>query len=144
MKFFVQNTNRGLVPMSDEDFDAKQKLKIGEIYSVEVKKARNYEFHKKYFALILCAWEYQSEKRQEFFNNNIDVFRKSVQVSAGYCDRIYNATLRKWVDVPKSISFEKMDELEFNDLYKSVRNVLFMVFLTHISEEEFELNLINF
>jgi hypothetical protein len=58
MKLFLQNTTHGLIPCYDADYDEKKKLKAGKVYKVEIKLARNYDFHKKYFALINCAWEY--------------------------------------------------------------------------------------
>jgi len=145
MKLFLQNTSRGLIPMYDVDFDEKKKLKIGQVYSCEVRLPRNYEFHKKYFALINCAWEYQNEKRQEeLFYNSIELFRKTVEITAGHCERIYSLKHKDFVEIPKSVSFAKMDNLEFQKHYDNVRSVLFSTFLTNISVEEFEKNLINF
>ncbi len=134
----------GLVPMFDEDYEQKQKLKFGEVYTCEIKKARNYKFHKLYFALISLAWEYQNEKTQTFFKNDINNFRKAVEISAGHCDTVYNIKLKCLTDIPKSIAFDKMDEFEFRDLYDRVKDVIFLVFLKNITQEEFERNLINF
>lgn len=144
MKIYCTNTARGLVPNYDSDFDEKKKLKIGEVYRCEIRLARNYNFHRKYFALINCAWEYQDERRQLFFKDDIERFRKSVEIAAGHCDIIYLLDRKEWVESPKSIAFEKMDEAAFSDLYEKVKRVLFSVFLTHITEEEFMKNLVNF
>lgn len=144
MKLLLKNTASGLIPLYDADYEEKRKLKIGEVYTVEIKKSRNYELHKKYFALINCAWQYQNEKRQNHFKNSVEQFRKSVEISAGHCDTVYSIKLKDWIDIPKSVSFAKMDEFEFRELYESVRNVLFSVFLMHISEQEFNQQLINY
>ncbi|GHT56798.1 hypothetical protein AGMMS49982_23820 [Bacteroidia bacterium] len=58
------NTAHGLIPCYDADYDEKKELKIGETFKAKITLARNYEFHKKYFALINCAWEYQNEAVQ--------------------------------------------------------------------------------
>ena len=63
---------------------------------------------------------------------------------AGWCDTIYSIKRKEWIEQPKSIAFDKMDELEFRELYDSVRRVLFEVFLKGITEEEFMKNLVNF
>ena len=42
------------------------------------------------------------------------------------------------------ISFEKMNETEFNTLYNNVRDILFKAIIPNISKEEFERNLVNF
>lgn len=121
----------------DEDADKKKKLKIGTIYECSIKEMRNYEFHKKYFALIRCAWEYQNERVVAHFKQNEDLFRKTVEVTAGHCDLIYSIKRKEWVEVPRSISFESMSESEFQDLYERVKDVLFSIFLKHITEKEF-------
>lgn len=144
MKLKLLNTILGLRPLYDEDFDEKKKLKIGEVYVVALKKARNIQFHRKYFALINCAWEYQNEKVVEFFHHNKDAFRKTVEISAGWYEPVYLIDKKEWSQAPKSIAFDKMDEAEFMDLYDNVKRVLFQTFLRHIDEEEFMKNLINF
>lgn len=144
MKLKLLNTVQGLKPMYDEDFDEKKKLKIGEVYTAEVKKARNIQFHRKYFALINCAWEYQNEKVVNHFNNSVDAFRKTVEIAAGWYEPIYLIRKKEWSQAPKSIAFDKMDETEFMDLYDNVKRVLFQMFLRYIDEEGFMKNLINF
>jgi hypothetical protein len=144
MELLLQNTTHGLLPMYDSDYDEKKKLKIGETYRAKIRLARNLDFHRKYFALINCAWEYQSEKRQAHFKNSTELFRKSVQIAAGHCEPVYSIKRKEWIEESKSISFENMDEAEFADLYSKVKDVLFDIFLTHITQDEFERNLINF
>jgi len=151
MKLLLKNTMSGLIPLYDTDFDEKKKLKIGEIYKVTITKARNVQLHRKYFALFNCAWEYLTDEQQKFFglqqNSDVipkDQFRYTVQSAAGHCDKVFSLKLREWVDIPKTISFEKMDEFEFRELYHSVKDVIFSVFLKHISIDEFESELINF
>ena len=144
MKLHCTNTASGLVPCYDADFEEKRKLKIGQTYEVEIKLARNYQFLKKYFALIACAWEYQSEKVRAFFGESKEGFRKTVEVAAGWYEPVYDLSKREWVHTPKSISFRTMSAEEFNSLYERVKDVLFTTFLRGISVEEFEKNLINF
>lgn len=144
MELFLMNTSEGLKPCYDEDYEEKRKLKIGQIYKAKITLARNVDLHRKYFKLISVAWEYQDEKVVEFFKQNVDLFRKSVEMSAGLCDTVFSLSRKEWIDIPKSISFDKMDEFEFRELYESVKGVLFQVFLKNVSEEEFEKNLKDF
>ena len=97
-------------------------LRIGEVYNAEIKLARNLNFHRKYFALINCAWEYQNEDTTKHFKN-VECFRKTVEIAAGNCEPVYNLQLGQWVEIPKSIAFDKMDENEFRDLYERVKDV---------------------
>ena len=144
MELYLLNTTSGLKPCYDEDYEEKKKLKIGETYKVKITLARNLQFHKKFFALINCAWEYQNEKVVEFFHHNKDAFRKTVVIAAGWYEPVYSIDKKEWTQNYKSIAFDKMDEAEFMDLYDNVKGVLFQTFLRHIDEEEFMKNLINF
>lgn len=144
MELYLLNTTSGLKPCYDEDYEEKKKLKIGETYKVKITLARNLQFHKKFFALINCAWEYQNEKVVEFFHHNKDAFRKTVVIAAGWYEPVYSIDKKEWTQNYKSIAFDKMDEAEFMDLYDNVKRVLFQTFLRHINEEEFMKNLVNF
>lgn len=137
MKILLLNTPTGLKPLYDADFDEKRKLRIGEAYEAEIKKMRNLRFHRKYFALMTTAWEFQSEAVTSHFGGNMEAFRKCVEVAAGHCDKVYHLASSSWVDTPKSIAFDKMDEAEFSDLYERVKTVIFSVFLKDIEEQEF-------
>ena len=143
MKIFVKNTSSGLIPMNDQDYENKRKLKIGEVYQVSVKLARNYRFHKKYFALINLAWEYLNEKQTEMFKT-MDVFRKTIEVASGYCERIYSIRKKEWFDIPKSIAFDKMSEDEFSELYSNVLDMLLKVVFFDMDEKQVENELLNF
>lgn len=144
MILYCTNTTGGLIPNYDEDYDEKKRLKIGQIYKVKITQVRNYHFHRKYFALINCAWEYLTEKQTFFFGENIECFRKTVEISAGNSDKVYSIDRKEWIEQAKSISFDQMDELAFSNLYDRVKDVLFAVFLKNISEEEFMKKLVNF
>lgn len=144
MELNLLNTAGGLVPCDDNDYEEKRKLKVGQIYKATIKLNRNYRLHRKYFALINCAWAYQAERQTAFFHESVDVFRKTVEVAAGHCERVYSIARKEWIDVPKSIAFDKMDEAEFRDLYERVKNVLFAIFLRGVNEEEFLNELANF
>lgn len=137
-------TAHGLVPCTDEDYEKKRRLKPGRVYKTKVTLARNYEFHKKYFALINCAWEYQDERTAAFFRHSPEAFRKSVEIAAGHCEPVYNIARREWTEQARSVAFDQMDEAEFQDLYERVKDVLFSTFLRRVTPQEFMRNLSNF
>ena len=144
MELLLYNTPSGLKPCYDEDYDEKKKLEIGKTYKAKITLVRNAKFHRKYFALIRLAWEYQNERTVAHFRNDVELFRKTVEIAAGHCEPVFNIELKSWVDIPKSIAFDKMDEAEFQDLYERVKDVLFTIFLKNIDEEEFLHHLSNF
>lgn len=144
MRIKLINTFNGLIPVDDGDYENKKKLKIGEMYAADIKLQRNYAFLKKYFSLIHCAWDYLPEKTVEYFHHDIEAFRKTVEVAAGWCEPVYSIARREWVEMAKSISFDKMDEDEFRNLYERAKDVLYEYFLKHVTIEEFEKHLINY
>ena len=143
MKLLVVSTPRGLVPLGDDDYEEKKKLKLGQTYSVEVKVARNVDFHRKYFALISYAWEFLNEQETEKFRTK-ENFRKYVEVAAGHCDVIFHPRLQEYVEIPKSISFGKMDNAEFSDLYQRVKDVIFSIIGNRVTQDQFERLLLDF
>ena len=143
MRLLVTNTLRGLVPVGDDDYEEKKKLKLGQTYSVEIKVARNVDFHRKYFALIAYAWEFLNEQETATFKTK-ENFRKYVEIAAGHCDTIFHPRLQEFVEIPKSISFGSMDNTAFSDLYGRVKDVIFSLIGDRVSEKEFERLLLDF
>ena len=143
MKLMVLNTPRGLVPIGDDDYEEKKKLKLGETYSVEIKLVRNVDFHRKYFALISYSWEFLTEQEQVSFRSK-ENFRKYLEISAGHCDIFYHPKLQDFVEVPKSIAFDKMDNAAFSDLYERVKDVIFAIIGERVSRSEFGRLLMDF
>ena len=145
MKIDLKCTAEGFLAVwGDDAYEQKRKLKIGKTYTATIREQRNPKFHKKYFALIHCAWAFLNGQQTAFFKENEEIFRKTVEMAAGHCEVVYSIERKEWVEVPKSIAYDKIDEVEFRDLYERVKDVLFLVFLKGISEEEFMDALSNF
>lgn len=102
----------GLRPMNSEDEEILKSLPRDWQGEVTLKHPRNYEFHKKYFALIKLGFE-----NQERYKNK-DHYRKVMQMKAGYYDTIETDKGTVWL--PLSISFGAMEADEFTDLYSKV------------------------
>lgn len=144
MKMHLVNTSSGfLVPETDYDYAQKLNLKVGETYSVEIKLARNTDHHRKYFKMINLAWEYLPEPLRYFFHSS-EGFRKHCEITAGYYEPLWCTRLGEWVEGPKSIAFDKMDQAEFAELYNKVRAVIDSILTRYISREEFENNFLSF
>ena len=116
MKITVRNTINGLVPLYSSDLDEKRKLKIGETYQVEVKRPRNYQFHKKFFALLNIGWE-NTDVEMPF-----DTYRRWVTMRAGFY-KVYH-TPRGELYEPESIAFSNMDDDTFSEVYERVLSII--------------------
>ena len=105
----------------DSDYEKAKKLKVGELLECEIKRKRNYKFHKLYFSLINMVYDNQS------LYTNIDHLRNDLTIEAGYYDLCFNFQ-NESVKRAKSISFANMDEDEFNELYNRTIDVIVKYF----------------
>lgn len=143
MKFQVICTTNGLVPLGDDSYEEKRKLRVGQVYECEVKVLRNYPFLKKAFALLNAAWSLMNERQQAAWRSK-EGFRNYLTVTAGHYDTYYNQRLQTFVELPRSWSFDKMDEAEFAALYERMKDVIFAVLGDSVTEEIFNKVLSNF
>lgn len=127
-----------MIPVYESDMEEKKKLKKGEIYWMEYKKARNYEFHKKFMALVKIGFENSKEKYIKA--PTFDLYRKYVTMKAGFVDIV--PTVKGQMIVPQSISFESMDELQFQEVYNKVLE--FIIDDIEATKEDIERELISF
>lgn len=116
MKLFAINTEDGLKPMYPSDLDAKKKLRIGEVYSVEVKYDRNWKFHKKFFALVNLGW--QNSK----YDMPYDTYRKYVIMKAGYV--LTYQTDKGVLYEAESISYGSCGQEKFERVFNDVLGVI--------------------
>ena len=127
---FIKNEN-GLVPANEEASLWFGKIKAGQVISVEAKKTRNYHFLKKYFALLNLAFdnwkapEIQVEIGGKFIKpeKNFNRFRKDLTILCGYYETVFRLDGSYRIE-PLSISFAKMEEEEFAELFQKTITVL--------------------
>lgn len=112
MQINVYKSLGGLKPLNSEDEEKLKSLPLDWDGIVTLRHPRNYEFHKKYFALIKLGFE-----NQERYKNK-DHYRYVMQMKAGYYDSVETDKGTIWL--PKSVSFGSMENHEFNDLYEKV------------------------
>ena len=114
-----------LVPAFDTDVERLEKFKTGEVYQVEVRLARNPDFHKKVFKFFqFCFEHWAADKTDERFKPTaaqFDTFRKNLTVLAGYRDVTFKINGGFRVE-PKSLSFSSMEQAEFEEFYSAAIN----------------------
>lgn len=142
MKLLLLNTAQGLKPVCDSDFEENRKLKIGEVYSAVINRPRNPKFHRKYFALINCAYDNLPESISDKYPTS-EIFRKAVEVMAGHCELSYSLDGEQ-ILIPKSISFSSIDESEFQKIYNGILDILLKHVFAGVDRSEIESQLINF
>lgn len=142
MKMTLTKTAVGFVPHDDarEDFN---KIKTGDVVIAEVRRQRNYKFHKKFFALVTLAYEYWAETMtpQDYKGTPVrpefERFRKDLTILAGYFDPVYaiDGSVRLQA---QSISFGNMDEDEFSKVYNAVLDTILEKVMRHVNKDELE------
>jgi len=122
MKFtIVKQFNNTFKVAYDSDYDKMKRIKVGDFLQCEIKKPRNYMFHKKFFALLNMI--FQNQERY----NNIDHLRNDITIEAGYYTLRHNLE-GKEVYEANSISFSKMNEETFGEYYSKCLDVIVKYF----------------
>ena len=132
--FFIK-LNGALYPASDSDRELLSKIKTGEPVRLTFKRVRNYQFHRKWFALINLAFDYWEPPDNQVGEKNLERFRKDITILAGF----YEQTVRLDGETrteAKSISFGSMSEDEFEELYNRTIDVIIKYVLRNYSNEE--------
>lgn len=115
-------------PATEQDAERLERFTVGAEVACDLREMRNYQFHKKYFALInylFGIWEETmppSEWRGHQVRANIDKFRDDLTILTGRFDATYNVRGEVQLDA-HSISFASMDQEEFEKLYSDTINV---------------------
>lgn len=131
--FFIKMNSRTLVAATSHDEEMLLKIKTGEPTRLTFKRVRNYEFIKKYFALlnfVFDLWEPENAVGEKCFSQ----FREDIIILAGYYHRyirLDNSTRIK----AKSISFGSMSEEEFETLYTKTIDVIIKHLTTHYTAD---------
>ena len=127
-KIFLIKKQSGLVPWDSLDAAALDKLGDGEIVAVRLTKSRNPAHHRKMMAILTEAFDNQ-ERYTDF-----DKFLIAMKIAVGHYSEMIVGD--RFVFVPKSMSFENMDQHEFEGFYRRVVRWLADTFQTPSAVEE--------
>lgn len=133
MKIYCRVTSEGLIPLYDSDLDEKKRLKIGTDVEVEVKKARNIKFHKKFFGLLRLVLDNMpnwQKKHYEIYNE--ESFLLQIKEDLKLFKECRGGR-KEYI----SISFEAMDEYTFSRFYNIVTNLMVAKYI-HTSDNDIE------
>jgi hypothetical protein len=119
------------LPAYSSDTDILSQFREGEVIAVEVKKARNYNNHKRFFALLKLGFEAQNNFTSP------DWFREFILIKSGNFESCQ--TPDGFMYRAKSISFANMDEVEFRELYRTVSQTI--IDYCKVSQKDIENNL---
>ncbi len=134
----VVKTPRGLHGWTEEDERARQKMKRrienlepGEFCRIGFSVPRHGPFHRKFFKMISIAyeaWDPMASRSHRTYKGmpiekNFDLFREEILILAGYGIPHFDVDGRvHWK--AKSISYDEMEQEEFEKVYEAVATVL--------------------
>ncbi len=126
MKLYLKKYNANtFMPAGDVDFEKAAKIPLHEVIEAEFIRQRNYEFHKKFFSLLELVFIHKSEKYDWIVNR--EQLREVLTMTAGYYDTYVDLNGEMYKR-PKSISFARMDQLEFEQYYSDVLDIIYRRF----------------
>lgn len=139
----MQKTAAGvLVPYDPKAIELMGKLKLGQPTWVDVVRARNTALHRKWFTLLQLAfeaWEPPAIQSGRYAGlqpqKDFDHFRKDVTIYSGFYNVVSTLDGRTRVEA-KSISFDSMDQDEFERLYSASINTILQLVMPRKSEAE--------
>jgi hypothetical protein len=120
MKIYYEKKPEGLFPLHESDKENHKRLRNGALFMKDFKKVRNPKFHALIFGFLNDVFPYQSDYI------DFERFRDRVTLLTGYYTEELmedsQGILRAKIKLC-SWEFGKMDELEFRDLAKKVKDV---------------------
>lgn len=145
MKIYLKKSLSSLVPADDEAAEALKKYKQGDTVSCEIRKPRNVDHHRKYFALLNLVVD-----NQERFRNTQELL-DAIKFELGYVEtrrKIVKETgswkYSEFYQVPKSISFTSMDQHTFDRFYSKSIDIILQHILPGINRDELEAEVLSF
>ena len=144
MDIFCKVTPYGLVPLYDSDYDLKKRLRVGSVVKCKVSNPRNYEHHKKFFALVRLTFDNLPSNLAEYFkvHNEEDMLRRFKR-DLGYFKTSLNERGEKEIEY-KSISFSAMEQHEFERFYNQCIDLVLYKYLRGIDKEDLITEIDNF
>ena len=135
MDIYCRVTPYGLVPLYDSDHDLKQRLRIGSTVRCLVSQPRNYEFHKKFFALVRLTYDNLPLPLVERWNiRSVDDMLRRFKRDLGYFTSSVNELGEREIEY-SSISFAAMDEEEFERFYNGSVNLVLDKYIRGLERE---------
>lgn len=144
MEIHLVRTSLCLQAYSDEDYELLKKVKVGTIVKAKIVQPRNVKFHRKFFALINAAWDCLTEAQRTNLRSK-DTFREQLLITSGFSEPLFDINGQQFLERAKSISFAKMDEPSFNEVYNRVLDTILTLLIANgVSEAEFNNILSNY
>lgn len=126
--FMVKNLGK-LYPADQSEAEKMNGIQSDKILKVKVTNTRNYQNHKRFFALMKIVFENQDKYP------SLEQMRKEIIMRTGRYVAHHHLTGAVSYSA-ESIAFDKMDESEFNQLFSDTIDVALKYFCKNMTEEQ--------
>lgn len=125
----IKAAGGAFVPLDDTTAEALKKFRNGEQYEIEIKEARNPQFHRKVFAFFKFCFDHWAADKTEwrYFDERtqFEAFRKDLTILAGFKDVYWSINAKEGKPaearfVAKSLAYGNMDQDEFERCYQAL------------------------
>ena len=138
----IVTAEKTLVPKHDSDRDRLNHFNAGDTVTVLARKPRNPKFHRKFMALVRLTHHNLPERLAPHFPS-VDSVLEELKFLTGQYEVFCHVTGDPFYRT-KSISFAKMDEVEFREFYELCTVEIITHFLKHLTADEIEREIGNF
>lgn len=136
MDIYCRVTPYGLVPLYDSDHDLKRRLRVGSTVRCRISQPRNYEFHKKFFALLRLTCDNLPLPLVERWNiRSVDDMLRRFKRDLGLFTSTVNELGEREIEY-RSISFAAMDEEEFGRFYADCVNLVLGKYIRGLDRDD--------
>lgn len=142
MEIHLVRTSIGLQPYSDDDYEQLRKVKVGSVVKAKIVMPRNVKFHRKFFALINAAWDCLTDRQRANLRSR-ETFREQLLITSGFSEPLYDINGRKFLERARSISFAKMDEPAFDEVYNRVLDTVLTILVANNVPEDLFNNILQ-
>lgn len=129
MKIILLKTDSGLIPAMGRDRELFAKIKPGKFVLVEIRQPRNIKQLKLYWSLIHLIFPNQSTWKTE------EDLSDAIKCAVGHCEQTTLKDGRLMVR-PKSISFSKADQEQWEAFFQDVINLVITKILPGVKEAD--------
>jgi len=114
----LTRTLSGLAPADDHAREVLRRWQLGETVKADVRKPRAHRSLRRYWALVNLVYQ-----NSEQFKSPEQV-HQYLKIRAGHCTPIVSKATGEVFLVPDSISYDRLDEIEFRAVWERVVQVV--------------------
>ena len=110
--FTLKRTITGLVAADDAAAEMVRKIPVGETVRAEITRERSHRNLRRWWALVKMVYENSEQFKSP------EMVHEYIKIRAGHCQQIVSPKTGEVFLIADSISFGRMDEIDFMDFWR--------------------------